>query len=212
MNPNQPIQQPVQPPESPSPYGDGQYDFLNTPPPEKKKFFSGGNGGVNSKLKLVAIVLGIFMLVFLIFSLLFRGGGDGDVLFSLAQKQNEVIRIAKIGKEKAGENKAQSIAINTSMTVTTQQRDIFNLIAINGKKFKAKELVVGADLKVDEELATAATNGRFDEVFINTIKTQLEQYQAKLKSTFTEVQGKNAKLVISSSNDDVTLLLESIKR
>lgn len=232
MDPNQLPQQPVQPPapqpapqpaqpaqqqpyqESPAPVSSGQYDFINSPPVQKKKFSPfGGGGGMASKLKIVLIGLAVFTVVIIIFAMITGGGnGDKDALLAVARKQNQVLNVSQTGTEKAGGNQAQSIAYNTNLTITTDQKSILSALTAGGAEVKTKELAAGVSSKITQELTTAETNGRFDEVFINIVKSELESYQATLKTTFPNIKSKKSQQKLSEANDNVTLLLESIKR
>lgn len=166
-----------------------------------------------SKLKIVLIGLAVFTVVIIIFAMITGGGnGDKDALLAVARKQNQVLNVSQTGTEKAGGNQAQSIAYNTNLTITTDQKSILSALTAGGAEVKTKELAAGVSSKITQELTTAETNGRFDEVFINIVKSELESYQATLKTTFPNIKSKKSQQKLSEANDNVTLLLESIKR
>ncbi len=216
MDPNQ---QPVQPPEpiqSPppsQPLNTNQYDFINNPQPSGSKFskfsFSGG-----SKLKTIAIGLGIFTILVLIFSLIFggRGGGDNETLLLVAKKQSQLIALATVGTDKSGSTDAQNLAQSTLVTITSDQNQTIAIIAKNGEKLKSKDYVSPIDGTVSTELTQAETNGRFDEVFINNTQIALEEYQSSLKKALPLINGPIAKQSIQKYYENAGLLIESIQR
>lgn len=215
MNPEQqPVQppEPIQPPPPNQPLSTDQYDFINNPTPKSNQSrfsFSGGS----SKLKILAVGLSVFTVLLLIFSLLFSGGGgDADTLLVVAKKQNQIITLAKIGTDKSGSVKAQNLAVVTYQTLQTDQNQTLSLIEGNGKKIKLKEYASAPDSSVVSELTQAATNGRFDEAFINSMKTALEDYQSFLKTNNTQLKGPIAKKSMANYYENAELLLESIVR
>lgn len=217
MDPNQqPIQppEPIQPPPPNQPLNTNQYDFINNPvPPSSGKSKFSFNGS-SSKLKIIATGLAVFTVLVLVFSLVLggRGGGDVETLTLIAKKQNQIIALAKIGTDKSGGVKAQNLAIATSQTLQTDQNQTITLITKNGKKANPKEYSVAPEAKVVNELSQAATNGRFDEVFTNNMKTALEDYQAFLKTSNPKLTGPLAKQSVANYYQNAGLLLESIVR
>jgi hypothetical protein len=215
MDPNQqPIQppEPIQPPPPNQPLNTNQYDFINNPQSSESKTKFSFAGG--SKLKMIAIGLSVFTILVLLFSLLLggNGGGDSETLLVVAKKQNQIITLAKIGTDKSGSVKAQNLAVATYQTLQTDQNQTLSLIEGNGKKIKLKEYASAPDSSVVSELTQAATNGRFDEAFINSMKTALEDYQSFLKTNNTQLKGPIAKKSMANYYENAELLLESIVR
>lgn len=203
-------QQPTMPNPPQQPLNTNQYDFINNNQQQPKSKFSFG-GGMSGKLKMVGIGLGVFVLLMVIFTLLFSGGGgDVDPLLKIAKEQSKVIAIAEIGADKAGGVQAQSIAYNSLLSVTSQQNDVVTLITRNGKKIKPKDYTLAADSASVKDLSQAETNGRFDEVFLTTLKTTLENYQKNLSTNFKDLNGPTAKQSLQNANESVNLLIESI--
>ncbi|HMS23320.1 MAG TPA: hypothetical protein PKB09_00750 [Candidatus Saccharibacteria bacterium] len=216
MDPNQqPIQppEPLQPPPPNQPLDTNQYDFINNPQPAggKRPKFSLAGGG---KLKMIAIGLGVFTILVLVFSLILggRGGGDAEALLLIAKKQNQLITLAEIGADKSGSVTAQNLAVATSQTIQTDQNQTIALITKNGKKANPKDYAAAPDGKVVSDLTQAETNGRFDEVFINNTKIALEDYRSFLQSNITKLSGPVAKQSVANYYENAGLLLESIVR
>ncbi len=207
MNPNQ---QPAQPP---APLNTGQYDFITNPAPPPKQPRMNFGGGLSGKLKIFGIGLGVFIVVFLLYTLIFGGGGgDSEVLLSTAQKQNQLIALSEVGTDKAGSTKAQSEAYNSLLTVKTQLNETVNIIIKDGKKLKAKDILLPISGTNQKDLVQAETNGRFDDVFLNILEKELVAYQGQLKKDHGLLKSEKAKQTLSSAYDDIGLLISSINQ
>lgn len=209
MNPEyQP--QPTPPPAAQQPLNTGQYDFITSPNTPQKKAPLIGFGTLKQKIILIGAAAGIFIVILLIFSLFGRNdNSSAQNLLSVARKQNQIITLAEEGTDKAGGVQAQNLALNTLLTIRTDQQAVIAQLAKAGKEVKAKDLAVGQDAKLTQELTTAETNGRFDEVFINILKAELTEYQSTLKTSFAATQNQTTRSILSTSNESVTLLLGS---
>lgn len=201
-----PPQQPVGP--TPSGNFDGsQFDFIMNPgSPQKKSLLP---GGPKAKMILVFGGIGAVILLFLIIILSVLSGGSSatDNLVVVAQKQNEVVRIADIGTKSAGSEKTKKLATMSKLVVASDQKIMIDYLSKEGTKVDSKRLALGANSKTDQELEAAESNGRFDEVFTQTMLTLLKEYQRSLRTGY-EGLGKNGKQIIDQSYENVSLILE----
>lgn len=191
-------------------FDSSQFDFIMNPQkPQKKSLLP---GGPKAKMIIFGLVIATVVIILLavILSLFRSGDSTTESLVKVAQQQNEIIRISEDGTKKAGSEKAKKLATMTHMTVTTDQNNMINYLSKQKRKVKSKELGLLANKKTDSELAAAASNGRYDEVFTQIIKEKLEEYQSSLKSAYDTV-GPNGKEVTSKSYDNVTLILQDNK-
>ncbi len=203
MNPNQPAapQQPL---------NTGQYDFITSPPVAPKQPRLNFGGGLSAKLKIFGIGLSVFIVVFLLYTFIFSGGGDNDVLLVTAQKQNQLIALTEVGGDKAGSTKAQSEARNSMLTVKTHFNEVTSLIIKNGKKIEQKDILLPISSSNQRDLVQAETNGRFDDVFLNILEKELVAYQDQLKKDHALLKSEKAKQTLSTAYDDIDLLVASI--
>lgn len=205
MNPDYP--QPSNQP--PGQFNASQFDFIMNPnQPQKKSLLP---GGPKQRLLLFIVIGAVAITFFLVLMVIIMGGGGNtERVVILAQKQNEIIRIAGVGSSKAGGAEAQKLAALTSLTVTTDQKKTTDWLAKQKKKVNAKELSQTASSKTDNELSAAEQNGRFDEVFIQTLTTQLKDYQSSMESTYPSL-GQTGKTLLEQNNKNVQLILGETK-
>ncbi|MCA9337445.1 hypothetical protein KC951_01915, partial [Candidatus Saccharibacteria bacterium] len=137
-----------------------------------------------------------------------NSNSNTDQLLGIGKQQTELIRIASVGEQKATGETAKSLAINTKLTITSQQTALSNYLKSNGKKkLSAKDLTGAENSDANTQLANAETNGRFDDVFIDVMNETLADYQASLKNTYSTVSGNTAKQLLSTDYEQVSILL-----
>lgn len=148
-------------------------------------------------------------ILILVFSLMFGGSNSNtDKLLGITKEQTELIRIADLGQQKAGGEPAKSLAVNTKLTITSQQQSLSNYLKNNGKKkLSTKDITGSQNSEADKQLAAAETNGRFDDVFINVMNEGLADYQDSLQSTYDSISGNNAKQLLAEDYQQVKILL-----
>ncbi|MEO8862918.1 MAG: hypothetical protein ABI354_01190 [Candidatus Saccharimonadales bacterium] len=204
MEPNNVPQAP--PPMAPR---NGQYDFITDPskPPSKLSF------GNTKKEKLIVAGVSVVVLIVIatIFSSLFSGGGGAKQDYtSILQQQAEIIRISQIGIKQATQSSAQHLAVNTNLTLQSQQKDIAPIAQAAGiKKLNGKTLALGKDDKVDSTLSDASASNQFDSVFVGILQKKLVTYNEILKKVYDSASGKKTKATLSAAYDQVDLLIKS---
>lgn len=181
-----------------------QYDFITNPgKPPKRSFLGGGKSNI---LVMVIAGLGLITIILLLASVLFGGSSDKDQLLVVATKQSEVIAVAEIGAEDGGTNQAQSFALAVKLSLTTEQQAILAQISEDGKVNK-KDYASGPSSEVVTQLETAERNGRFDEVFVNVMKDELEEYQQVLQTANTSAGNASTKELLAADFKNAGLLL-----
>jgi len=194
--------EPYQQSANPAP---AQYDFITNPgKPPKKSLFGGGK---NSLLVMIIAGLGLLTLIILLGSLLFGGASDKDQLLILAKKQSEVIAVAQLGAEDGGTNQTLSFALAVQLAVTSEQQGVINQINKSGK-VKAKDYTALPSAEVTTQLEAAQRNGRFDEVFVNVMRQELNDYQKVLQATNSTASSPSTKELLAQDFKSVELLLE----
>lgn len=203
MQPQQPYYQPTAPqaPENPS-----QYDFIvNNQSPKR---------GPSSKTMLlfVAGTAGVLIvLAWIILSLVFGGKGAATApLVTLAQEQTEIIRITKAADDsnQLSSQDAQNFSRNTRLTISSDQAELTNFLAKNGKKLTKKQLALKQSATTDSTLQAAASSGTYDSTFISVLQTQLKTYQTSLSQAFKGASSASEKALLKGEFDNATLLLE----
>lgn len=189
----------------PNASGSNPYDFITAPQQN-----TAGFGPDNKKKRIVLVVLGALIVIFLfvvVSTFLSRAGqAQTQKLTELAQTQTEVARVAGIGVTKAKGLETKSLAINTQLSAISSRQDVVNALKQRGVKIKDKELAAGKNSKTDALLQDAAVNNRFDQTFTEIIQTKLASYQKLAKSVYASSTPAEQK-IFSPTINSVSLLL-----
>jgi hypothetical protein len=186
------------------------YDFImQSQNSNKSKFGTGGSP--KSRFIFLAIVGGVlFSLIIIVIAIVTSSGKSGtQSLISLAQEQNEIIRVSDIGVSKARTADAKNLAAITAYSFRSTQADTLALLAKQGHKLKTKDLALKQNSATDSELNTADLNNRFDETFKKLLATSLATYQQDVKHIYDTTSSKSEKTVLSTSYNGVSLLVDS---
>jgi hypothetical protein len=197
---------PAPPPITPGGPQD-QYNFIMNPggPAPKKSLLPSDK----KKKMLLFVGGGVTLLIVLLMLISILSNRPNDIteqLVTIAKQQNELIRIAEIGTEKARTTDAQNLAVTTRLSLSSQQQNLLGIVGQNGKKLSGKELSESADARNDQLLNDAEQNNRFDEVFKELLETEIAAYQKNLESVFFQTDSKSTKDALSSHYNSASLL------
>lgn len=194
---------PLQP--NPNEPGHDPYAFFMEPQKAPRNSLFGG-GASNQKLFMIAgaIVVFLILVVFLV-SLSAGGNKGGSQLLSLAQSQQEVIRVAKDGTKNAQSTDLKYFAATTVISVTSDQRLLLADMAKSGKKVKPKDLDLGRNPQTDQALAAALAANTYDSTFASSMDSQLGDYINKLKQVAPSA-GPSGQKLIKQEYDDASKL------
>ena len=163
-------------------------------------------GGNSKQGRIIVAVVGLVILLivgFVVMSLISSSGNSGkEDLLKAAQQQTELIRVSKLGIDKARDSSARNLAINTNLSLQSDQATLLSL-----SKVSPKQLGLTRSTKTDIALTTAEQSNKFDEVFTQTIQTSLAQYQATLKSAYDHSSGKKLKTALNDMYAHAGLLI-----
>lgn len=197
------LMQPNQPQPNP-------YDFIMNGSPQAPKSripFSGNTNSTKSKIMIFVGSIVVLIIVGILLMSILGGSKDStQQLVSIAQEQEEIVRIANLATGKARTQAAVNLSASTAISVSSTQKQIIGLI---GKKAKvdAKKLALKKDLKTDQALTVADQNNNFDEVFTQTLQTELTDYQANLKKAYDTTSNKKSKAVLLTGFNGVDTLI-----
>lgn len=203
MKPDQPNNQGQTPSALP------QYDFImNTGnQPKKSKLGLPSGNSTKQRVLIVAGGAGILLIVgFIVMSLFGGSPSSKDNLTLLAQQQNEIVRIADAAQTAKTIRNINTLHAATSIGVVLQS-DQQQTIALLAKKPSVKILSLKKSTKTDADLVTASQNNTYDETLLNTLQTQLVQYQQQLKKTYDASSSKKEKDALSAAYKNTGLLL-----
>ncbi len=193
----------MQPEQSP-------YHFItNADHAPKKSLLSGSSK--QGRIIIVAIGVIILITIVLVASTLLSAGSNAAKaeLIKTAQAQTEIIRISKLGIDRAKSTSAKNLATTTYLSLQSDQSELLAALGKQGVKLNAKELALGKNAKTDTLLTNAEQSNKFDEVFIKTIQTELTQYQKTVKAAYDKVSGKTLKATLKDQYANANTLAGS---
>jgi len=186
-----------------------EYDFILNPGgnPSRKGASVPGNG-TQRILILVAIIGGLLVVGLFAVLSLFGGQPDNkDQLLKVAQQQQELIRVSKIGVKEARGVEARNLAMTTQLSLSTDQAPLLAALEKQKVKVAKKQLDGLKDAKTDKMLETATNNNRFDEEFTDYIQQQLVDYQKNLSAAYRDTVGPNLKETLKVNYEHASILI-----
>jgi flagellar basal body-associated protein FliL len=185
------------------------YDFiLNADQkPTKKPRLPSGN---SKQSRILIVVIGaVALLIIAVIAMVFisNAGSAGKAdLLKAAEQQAELIRISQLGVERAKGTTAKNLATTASFSLQSDQAILRSALSKNGITLSDKQLLAGKNEKTDAVLTSAEQSNKFDEVFIQTMQTQLKAYQQTLKSAYDSTGSKSLKTTLSTQFEHADLL------
>lgn len=212
-----------QPPQSANPYGavpalnnssgasgHNPYEFIMNPNATKRKIdLSGASFG-----KQIGIFAGIALVVVIGAYVALNATKPKSTtpeLIAIAQRQQEIIRIATGATNQVNTQSGRNFIINTSLAITTSQSQVIGYLAEGGTKLKAKQLSLDEDSKTDTLLSNAQSAGNYDSTVAQVLTTQLETYEGLLQTTYKKTVSRTTKQLVQKNFDAVAPLLEQAK-
>lgn len=197
------------------PQDNNPYDFIMNPaaPPPKKRLPLPGSNSNPFLVKIGLIVGGVIVLMIAVTVLLnlFTGGKTSTEEFrSLAQTQQEVIRVAEIGDNDARSQSVKNAAKSIKLSVTTQQLKTLSYLSKNDITMKEKELDLKVNTENDTKLDGANQTSTFDSVFLQVMRGILESYANDLRQLYDTTSNTQAKQIIKEDFEQTQLLSQQL--
>lgn len=207
MNPNSPLAPP--PSGQQGPDRSNPYDFLSESP-KKSSGFSFMNNR-SKKARIITVSVGaiiLAMIAFIVVGLLTSAGkADTVSLINAAKQQNELIRIADIGTQKARGQEAKNLAVTTKLTLQSQQSEMIGAVKMKNKKFGTKDLAISSSKQNNELLTAAEQSNRFDEEFLDLMRKELINYQQTVEKAYKGAEGTQLKAALLSQYESANILV-----
>ncbi len=199
-------------PNTPAPTP-ADYDFIlnhgaNAP---KRSLLPGFGGSGRQRYIKIGLAGAVLLIIIVLLSSLLFGGSKNESLVGIAQTQQELIRVSTIGAQKAQTSAASQLAVNTELTVMTNQKDVLAQLKKSGQKVNTKVLALKQNSQTDAALTEAALNNRYDEAFIQVMQKQLVDYQKLLKATYDTTSSRVLQQILNNEFNQATVLLASTK-
>lgn len=184
------------------------YQFIvDTDHSKKKPVLPSGN---SKKTRIFVVIAGIALLLiiaFVVMALISSAKNAGrETYVKAVQQQAEIIRISRMGIDRAKGTSAKNLATMVNVTLQSDQSSLNSALSKNNIKVSPKEVALGKNNATDAALTKAEQSNKFDEVFITTIQTQLKNYQKTLKSAYDQASGKKLKETLKTEYNNASLL------
>ena len=154
------------------------------------------------------IALVIIAVVFI--AILGSAGNAGrDSLITAAQQQAELIRVSKLGQDRARGSTAKNLAINVQLSLQSDQTALLAELKKQGVKLKPQELAAAKKPATDTLLTNAEQSNKFDAVFIQTMQLQLKQYGQTLNTAYSNTDKKKLQALLKQQYTNAQLLASS---
>ncbi len=198
---------PNTPPPRPGGQKESTYDFIFNPEQAyKKSLLPQGNNKKQRIIIMAAIAAVVLFLIIIVAGLIGNAGkADTEALVSAAKQQQELIRISKVGQQKAKTQAAKNIAVTTLLALESEQDDMKTAISAAGLKPNAV-LKVAPNTKTDEALTSAEQNNRFDEEFLEIITQNLTDYQKSIKTAYEGATSAKLKTALTTQYESANTL------
>jgi hypothetical protein len=194
----------------PAPPSSNPYEFITNPakPPKPKTGPLGGNSIVGIIIAVVASAIALIIVVVIIMNIAFSGKGNFNSMIKVAQTQTELARVAALGKQGLSDSNVAGAAVNTRLTMLTQQQRVVTYLGTNSQKVDSKRLALLKDTTVDKQFQTAKATSTFDLVFTQVMRQQLVDYAAVLKNAHKQAPGNEARKLLAADYEQTALLLK----
>jgi len=205
-NPQQPT---PQPPANQTP--NGQYDFIMNP--EKPSRPKMSLDGTTQKLIVGVAILAVVVIVLAVVMSLMRGGNaNADLMTSVAQQQQEIIRVSQLQADAVSDQDTKNFVINTLLSMQSDQQTYLDLLASNGVKVSDKQLALGQNSATDTTLENAVASNSLNDAIAAELRRELQQYQGSVQQLYSVTSGQNGRAVLQNLYDNAGLLIEQSKQ
>ncbi len=130
------------------------------------------------------IILGVLVAVLILLAVIIAmaSGSKNDTLplVSVAQTQQEIIRVSSDGAKNIRSGSLQNFAVTAQVSLRSSQQEVLSYLKKQGTKVKGKQLDLAKKPATDKALSAALAANTYDATFASVIKTELDSYDQKL--------------------------------
>jgi hypothetical protein len=208
MQPSQPAPPPPQEPQ--------RYDFFLNPPPAPKKSkipipIPNVPGTKDPFIRKVIMIGGggllLIIIVAVLASLIFGGKNNSATLVTLAQQQNEMIRVATEAAPNISQQTAKNLDQDVGLSLTTSQEQLLAYLKNHGQKVGTKELALTQSTATDTQLTNAEAASNLDAVFTQIMQQQLQAYMQGIKQDYNASKNTALRQLLNTEYSVSVLLL-----
>lgn len=206
MPPYQPPQ--VTPPGQPTQSQD-PYHFIMNPEQPRRSYTPNKMKGILFIVGAVSIILILFIVIL---SMIRGGGGVNEQFITIAQEQQEIIRVAGLQEGAVQKQNTKNFITNTSLSLKSDQAKLRQFMAEHGVKVSEKQLALKRNATTDTELTSAISTSTLDAVLTKELQDELTVYQSTLGKTYQATTGKQSRTLLVELNETAKLLLAQSKQ
>jgi hypothetical protein len=180
--------------------GHNPYEFIMNPQKKRRGLGLSGPGG--SKNMIIVLCVAVLLLVVVGATLMsaLKPKGNAADLIAIAQRQQEIVRIATEATKQVTTANASNFVTTTELTVTSSQTSLITYLqSHDGIKLKGKTLDLDASTKTDTLLSDAASANNYDTVVVQVLSSELDSYQALLQQTYKLTTSKSGKALLQQT-------------
>lgn len=192
--------------------GHNPYEFIVNAEAKKKSL---GLPGGNSFFGRLAIIVGGVILLMIIAGVVLSALGPKSPTASLtaiAQRQQEIVRIASSAVGNASSQDAKNFAVNVEAVVASSQSQIVGYLTSHGTKVDGKVLALDHSAQTDALLTNAQTTNTYDKAVVENLSSQIGTYQQLIQTTFKQASSKQLKQILQHSYADTGVLAAQAKK
>ncbi len=188
------------------------YSFITNPQqPKRPSLF---NFGAGSKTLRIAVVLGGFFLLLILFigfkNILSSSNKSTPALVSIAQDQQELIHLAQNGTQNAVGSTTKNFSQTAALSLQSEKQQLLVYLKGNGRKVGTGELNLNVSKATDSQLTAAVSASNFDPTFTSLMKTKLTAYQQALKTAYGLEKGPKGRALLNDDYAASQLLLQQL--
>lgn len=161
--------------------------------------------------RLLLVVGGIFLL-FVIIALaltMFLGKqGPSDKEMLIISEQQTVIDVASSVASTTKSDSLKALALNTQLSLQTDQKNISNLLVESGAKIDQKQIDSAVDSEPTAKLTAAKGSSTYDNMAKTILDDALTDYVAKVKIAYQQSDDPDKKQLLSDAYTNANILLE----
>jgi hypothetical protein len=198
----------------PAPPTGNPYEFITNPqkpgkPPRPGLPSVSGGSFVGKLVLIIGGGVGIIVVLFVVINLVFSGSTNLTTLIQVAETQQEIIRVANLAQNNGvTDETVAGGAMNTLLTVTTQQQNTIDYLALHRQKVPAKTLALKRDAATDQRISQAKATSTLDIVFPQIMRQELTDYSTQLKTNYDGATSKSLKAMLATQYNQTQLLIK----
>lgn len=224
QNPHPPApQQPVQPvqgqqpsavqyPAPPQQPEQNPYDFFMQQPDAAKKPPFGASGSPLQKALFIGGLLIVLLIILAVIMAMASGSKkDTTPLLSVAQSQQEIIRVSGDASKELRSVELQNFAVTSEVSMITAQRELLAHMDKVGGRPENKLLALGKKSQTDQALSAALAANTYDSTFRSSMTSEFQLYATNLQKASAAATTKSERDLLQKQLSEAELLFKQLQ-